>query len=88
MNYKTLKKLVEDDTLQKLIKGETVTIGDKKNQIHVSEGGYFVVEFFEFTTDREGDMFSIGGDFINLEEAINIATNYTSESYTLKKWGK
>ena len=75
------------EQLQKIINGDTIKVGDKNNRISC-QNGYFIVEFFEFTSDIEGEMFSIGDDFINIEDAINVAINYTSESYTHKKWGK
>lgn len=73
------------EQLQRLMNGETVKVGDKNNQIYC-QGDCFIVEFFEFKSDKEGEMFSVGDDFLNIEDAIKVANNYTSESYTCKKW--
>lgn len=75
------------EQLQKLINEGRVKVGEKGNKISYNDG-YFVVEFFEFTSDKDGDMYSMGPDFVNIEDAIQIAVTYTSESYTYKKWGK
>lgn len=46
---------------------------------------YFVVEFFEFTSEKEEDMFSTGPDFLNVEEAIEVAKNYTSKATLMQR---
>ena len=73
------------EELQKLINGESVKVGNKNNQIYY-DNGYFQVEFYEFTNEKEGEMFSVGDGFVNIEDAINLATKHTSESYTLSRW--
>ena len=73
------------EELQKLINGESVKVGNKNNQIYYDDG-YFQVEFYEFTNEKEGEMFSVGDVFVNIEDAINLATKHASESYTLSRW--
>lgn len=62
------------EKLQQLLNGETVKVGWRNNQIYC-QNGIFVVEFFEFTSEKEGDMFSTGPDFFNVEEAIEVAND-------------
>jgi len=70
------------EQLIKLINGETVKIGKKNNQIYLDkETGLFIVEMYEFTSDLEGEMFSVGDSFNNLEIAILTATRYTGDTY-------
>jgi len=70
------------EKLTKLMNGETVKVGKKNNQIYLDKAtDLFVVEMYEFTSDLEGEMFSIGDSFENIEVAVAVATRYTCETY-------
>jgi beta-N-acetylglucosaminidase len=70
------------EQLTKLMNGEPVKVGNKNNQIYYDkDNNAFIVEMYEFTSDREGEMFSVADSFENIEIAITAATKYTGETY-------
>lgn len=77
MNFKQILQLVN---------GETIKVGNKNNQIYYdSDNKCFVVELFEFTDENQEDMFSVADGFKDIEIAIKVANDYTSENYKHQK---
>lgn len=68
MNLKDLKVLVEDS--DKVSISEVVKVG--RNQIY-RDGDVFVVEKYEFTTEKGIDMFSVIDGYSDVELAIRSA---------------